>query len=51
MNIAEINFLDINENEEYIKILTKILKKCFEEEGLLDKKQMYFLFQCLKKMN
>ncbi len=37
MNIAEINFLDINENEEYIKILTKILKKCFEEEGLLDK--------------
>ena len=38
MDIAEINFLDIEEKEEYIKILTKVLDKCFEVENLKDKK-------------
>ena len=37
MDIAEINFLDIEENEEYIDILTKVINKCFEEERLKDK--------------
>lgn len=38
MEIAEINFLDIEENTEYINTLTKVLDKCFEEEKLKDKK-------------
>ena len=38
MDIAEINFLGIEEKEEYIKILTKVLDKCFEVENLKDKK-------------
>jgi len=37
MDIAEINFLDIEENEEYINTLTKVIDKCFEEEKLKDK--------------
>ena len=37
MEIAEINFLDIEENKEYIKILNKVLKECFETENLNDK--------------
>lgn len=37
MNIAEINFLDIEENKEYIKILNKVLTKCFQIENLNDK--------------
>ena len=37
MDIAEINFWDIEENEEYIDILTKVINKCFEEERLKDK--------------
>ena len=37
MDIAEINFLDIEENEEYISTLTKVMDKCFEEENLKDK--------------
>lgn len=37
MDIAEINFLDIEENEEYVKILTKVMNKCFEEEQLNNK--------------
>lgn len=37
MYIAEINFLDIEENQEYVKILNKVLKKCFKEEKLEDK--------------
>ena len=37
MDIAEINFLDIEENEEYINILTKVMDKCFEEENLQEK--------------
>lgn len=37
MNTAEINFLDIEENEEYINTLTKVINKCFEEENISDK--------------
>ena len=37
MEIAEINFLNIKENEEYIKILKKAIKKCFEVENLNNK--------------
>mgnify|MGYP004626661737 FL=1 len=37
MKVAEINFLDIEENKEYIDILNKVLEKCFEEENLNSK--------------
>ncbi len=37
MDVAEINFLDIEENKEYINILTKVLEKCFKEENLINK--------------
>lgn len=37
MNIAEINFLDINEEKEYINILNTVLKECFIEEKLYEK--------------
>lgn len=37
MEIAEINFLDIEDNKEYTKIITKVLDKCFEEENLNNK--------------
>lgn len=37
MDIAEINFLDIGENKEYINILNKVLEKCFKEEELNNK--------------
>ena len=37
MEITEINFLDIEENQEYISVLTKVIQKCFEEEKLKDK--------------
>ena len=40
MKVAEINFLDIEENKEYINILNKVLEKCFEEENL-DPKKLY----------
>ena len=38
MDIAEINFLDIEENTEYIDTLNKVLEECFLEENLKDKK-------------
>ena len=37
MEIAEINFLDIDENEEYINILKKVLEKCISQEKLSNK--------------
>ena len=37
MDIAEINFLDIEENEEYSGTINKVLNKCFMEEDLKDK--------------
>lgn len=37
MEIAEINFLDIEEDNGYIEILRKVIKKCFEVEELIEK--------------
>lgn len=38
MDIAEINFLDIDEDKEYVKTINSVLKQCFMEEKLEDKK-------------
>lgn len=37
MNIAEINYLDIDENEQYYYIINTVLDKCFEVEKLKEK--------------
>lgn len=37
MKVAEITFLEIEENSEYEKTIELVLKKCFEEENLLNK--------------
>ena len=55
MEIAEINFLDIEENNEYIEIVRKVIKKCFEVENL-DEKNLYINIvltnpRNIKKMN
>ena len=34
-NLTQIEFLDIEEDEEYSKIIEKVVEKCFEEEDLL----------------
>lgn len=34
MDILELNYLDIEEKEEYKELIGKVLKKCFEEENL-----------------
>ena len=34
--LYEINYLDIEENEKYEKIIDKVIKKCFEIENLLN---------------
>lgn len=34
--IVQIEVLDIEENKEYFKVIDKVLRKCFEEEKLLD---------------
>ena len=36
-NIAEVNFLNIDENVAYIKEIKKIISVCFEEEKLIGK--------------
>ncbi|MGN1329922.1 MAG: rRNA maturation RNase YbeY [Clostridia bacterium] len=36
--LTQIEFLDIEENEEYYKLINKVVKKCFEEENLLETK-------------
>ena len=33
--LTQIEFLDIEENDEYSKIIEKVVKECFEEEDLL----------------
>ena len=38
MEVAQIEFLDIEENEEIKKIIEKVASKCFEIEKLKDKK-------------
>lgn len=40
MEFAEIEFLDINENEEYVKLINKVVEKCFEVESL-EKSNLY----------
>lgn len=37
-NLVEIEFLDIEENKEYEKLIQKVLEKCFETENMLDTK-------------
>ena len=37
MEIVEISFLDIEENEEYINTANKVVKQCFTEENLINK--------------
>ena len=34
--LAEIEFLDVEENKEYEKLIQKVLNKCFEVENMLD---------------
>ena len=34
-NLTQIEFLDIEQDEEYSKIIEKVVEKCFEEENLL----------------
>lgn len=36
--LVQIEFLDIEENKEYSKIIEKVIHKCFEEENLLKTK-------------
>lgn len=38
MNVLELNYLDIDEEQEYKDIIKKVLEKCFEEENLTNKK-------------
>lgn len=37
MDITEINFLDIEENQDYINTIKKVIKECFKEENLKSK--------------
>ena len=37
MQITQIEFLDIEENEEYCKLIEKVASKCFEVEKIEDK--------------
>lgn len=37
MDILELNYLDIDENDEYNKIILKVLETCFKEEKLENK--------------
>ncbi len=36
-DITEINFLDVDETKEYDELIHNVIKKCFEEEKLLEK--------------
>lgn len=36
--LVQIEFLDIEENKEYCKLIEKVIHKCFEEENLLETK-------------
>ena len=38
MEIAQIEFIDIEENEEIVKLIERVSEKCFEIENLNDKK-------------
>ena len=36
--LTQIDFLDIEENDEYISIIEKVIEECFKTENLLDTK-------------
>ena len=38
MEILELNYLDVDENQKYKELIQAVLKLCFEEEKLNDKK-------------
>ena len=38
MEVTQIEFLDIDENQNYIELIEKVAQKCFEVENLKDKK-------------
>lgn len=38
MEISEISFLDIEENNGYVNIINKVIEKCYEKENLANKK-------------
>lgn len=40
MDILELNYLDVDEEEKYKKVIEKVLLQCFEEEKL-NKKKLY----------
>ncbi|MBR1540245.1 MAG: rRNA maturation RNAse YbeY, partial [Clostridia bacterium] len=40
MEVTQIEFLDIEENENYSKLIEKVAGKCFEVE-MLEKKNLY----------
>ena len=37
MNLVEIEYLNIEPNEEYEKLINKVIRKCFEIQGLISK--------------
>ena len=51
----EIVYNDIEEKEEYQKIIQKVLEKCFEEEKMIDSKLMITIIltnaENIKKIN
>lgn len=55
MELTEINFLDVDETKEYDEIVGQVIKKCFEEEDLLNKKLYVNIVlttpQNIKKLN
>jgi len=38
LEVAEITFLDVQENKDYVSIIKRALEKCYEEESLFAKK-------------
>jgi len=34
-SIVEVNFLDLRQNDDYTKLIEKVINKCFEEEKLI----------------
>jgi len=54
MKYIETEFLDIEENEEYINLAETVIKKCFEEEKLEDKLYINIILtnpENIKKIN
>ena len=45
MEVLEVEYLDIEENKEYEKVLNRVINKCFEEENL---KNLYIRYEKLK---